>query len=104
MGAFGDIGTRGLLFDAQQQPMCSRAIGSLVLPRGLWGLGCRGMRLGRSEVSERAGIEFIPENDGGAGVRMNRQSSHRRRGLIQPHPYPGQPPRLKASSRTLSIL
>jgi hypothetical protein len=64
MGAFGDIGARGLLFDAQQL-ICSRAIGSLVLPRGLWGLGCRGMRLGRSEVPERAGVEFIAENGAG---------------------------------------
>ena len=38
MGVFGDIGTRGLLFGAQQHA-CPRATGFL----GLWGLSCRGM-------------------------------------------------------------
>jgi hypothetical protein len=36
MGAFGDIGTRGLLFDARQ-PACATGL------MGSWGLGCRGM-------------------------------------------------------------
>jgi hypothetical protein len=39
MGAFGYIGTRDLFFDAQQ-PACPTGL------LGLWGLGCRGMRLG----------------------------------------------------------
>jgi hypothetical protein len=38
MGAFGDIGTRGLFFDAQRP---TSPTGFL----GLWGLGCRGMNL-----------------------------------------------------------
>jgi hypothetical protein len=36
MGAFGDIGARGLLFSARQ-PACATGL------MGSWGLGCRGM-------------------------------------------------------------
>ena len=64
MGAFGDIGTRDLLFDAQKLT-CPRAIGSFVLRRGLWDLGCRGLRLGRpaSSSSPRTGAEKQPEGE-----------------------------------------
>jgi hypothetical protein len=53
MGAFGDIGTRGLLFDAQQRTS-PRATGFL----GLWGLGCRGMT---AEVSKRRASSYCRE-------------------------------------------
>jgi hypothetical protein len=36
------------------------------------------MRLGRSEVPERAGVEFIPENGGKARVRIARRQTRKK--------------------------